>query len=417
MTDLRTNYWTRRRRSGLTRRRFLVGSGTAAVGSAAWLAAGCGDDDDGPSGDSTAPPATATSVPADQPVVGGALQRSKSEKDDGLDPAGRVVNQDLIQSKTYMWTHVYRTSDGEILLDAAQGFETPDAETIVVKLHEGIHFHDNVASGREMIAEDLKFSIDRIPDFRTNQGGNSPEIVFDWIDNVEVVDSTTAIIHQRIPFASRFIALGSRNPFAIVGREVVEAEGGVIDKVTAGSGPYLLTKNDATGATMERNPNYFKRPDPHDGYPESPYIDRIEESIVVDAAATKAAFLNGQTDFLNQGSVPVDKLSFPEYDDHPDIEALKLKSFRQLLLFQDMLALTDPRAREAIALAINYDEFIATVFAGDGRYQGHVSGGFNELALDPEEAKALHPHDPTRAKELWEEAGKPFNNTIRMITP
>jgi ABC-type transport system substrate-binding protein len=342
---------------------------------------------------------------------------SKSEKDDGLDPAGRVVNQDLIQSKTYMWTHVYRTSDGEVLLDAAEKIETPDASTMVVTLNKGIPFHDNVAGGREMVAEDLKFSIDRIPDFRKNQGGNSPEIVFDWVQSVEVVDTYTARINQRIPFASRFIALGSRNPFAIVGKEVVDANGGVIDDVTAGSGPYLLTRRDASGVTLERNPNYFTRPTPGPGFPAEVYIDKIEESIVVDSAATKAAFLNGQTDFLNQGSVPVDKLSFPEYEDNDDLVARKLTSFRQLLLFQDMLAFTDDRAREAVALAINYDEFIATLYAGDGRYQGHVSGGFGDLALDPEEAKELHPFDPQRARALWEEAGKPFNNTIRMVTP
>ncbi|MFN0093219.1 MAG: ABC transporter substrate-binding protein [Dehalococcoidia bacterium] len=423
------NYWLRSRTG---RRRFLYGGGVAAVGSAAILA-GCGDDDDEDSGSSPTSAATtaasggntatasataaATTAAAAAGVKGGTLRLSKSEKDDGLDPAGRVVNQDWIQSKTYSWTHVYRTSDGKVLLDAAEKIETPDALTMIVTLNKGINFHDNVANGREMTADDLKFSIDRIPAIRKEKGGNSPEIVFDWIQSVEVVDKYTARIKQRIPFASRFIALGSRNPFAIVGKEVVEKEGGVIDNVTAGSGPYLLTKRDATGITLERNPKYFKRSAPNDGFPAEVFIDKIEERIIVDAAATKAAFLDGQTDFLNQGSVPVDRLSFPEYQKDSKFVAEKIKSFGQLLLFQDMLALTDPRVRQAIAMAINYDEFIATLFAGEGRYQGHVSGGFGPLALDPKEAKELHPFNPAEAKKLWEAAGKPFNNTIRMITP
>ena len=416
----RQNYWTSRS-SRVGRRRFVAGAGVLAAGSAAILA-GCGDDDDGGGETATttpggSPAASSPTVAANAPVKGGTLQVTKTEKDDGLDPAGRVVNQDLIQGKTYSWTHVYRTSDGTVLLDAAEKIETPDALTMIVTLNKGINFHDNVANGREMTADDLKFSIDRIPAIRKTKGGNSPEIVFDWIDSVTVVDKYTARIKQRIPFASRFIALGSRNPFAIVGKEVVDANGGVIDQVTAGSGPYLLTKRDATGVTLERNPKYFKRAKANDGFPVEPYIDKIEERILADSAATKAAFLNGQTDFLSQANVPVDRLSFPEYQANKSLVAEKIKSFGQLLLFQDMLQLTDPRVREAIALAINYDEFIATLFAGEGRYQGHVSGGFGSLALDPKEAKELHPFNPTKAKQLWEAAGKPFGNKIRMITP
>ena len=420
---MESNYWSRYSGRRLSRRGFVAGGATLAAGSAAILA-GCGDDDSttktatkSAAAGATTAVGSATAAPAAAGVKGGTLQMTKSEKDDGLDPAGRVVNQDLVQSKVYSWTHVYRTSDGTVLLDAAEKIETPDALTMIVTLNKGINFHDNVAGGREMTADDLKFSIDRIPAIRKDKGGNSPEIVFDWISKVDVVDKYTAKITQRIPFASRFIALGSRNPFAIVGKEVVDANGGVIDTVTAGSGPYLMTKRDATGITMERNPKYFKRAKANDGFPVEVYIDKIEERILQDAAATKAGFLNGQADFLNQGSVPVDRLSFKEYQDNKSLVAERIKSFGQLLLFQDMLALTDDRVREAIALAINYDEFIATLYAGEGRYQGHVSGGFGSLALDPKEAKDLHPFNPQKAKQLWEAAGKPFNNTIRMITP
>ena len=422
------NYWTRQRGRRVSRRTFVAGSGALAAGTAAILA-GCGDDNTAKTSTAAASGTTAaasgsasasaaaTTVAAVQGVKGGTLRITKTEKDDGLDPAGRVVNQDFEQGQTYMWTHAFRTSDGTIMLDAAESFETPDAMTMIVHLNKGIKFHDNVAIGRELTAEDLKFSIDRIPDIRKNKGGNSPEIVYDWIDSVEVVDKYTAKIKQRIPFASRFIALGSRNPFAIVGREVVEANGGVIDNVTAGSGPYTLTKRDGTGTTLDRNPNYFKRPKAGPGFPVEPYLDKIDIKIQTDASAIKAAFLNGQVDDLTQAAVPVDKLTFDEYKNNKDVVAEKIPSFGQLLLFQDMLALTDPRAREAIALSINYDEFIATLYAGDGRYQGHVSGGFGSLALDPAEAKQLHPFDPAKARQLWDAAGKPFNNTIRMITP
>ena len=62
------------------------------------------------------------------------------------------------------------------------------------------------------------------------------------------------------------------------------------------------------------------------------------------------------------------------------------------------------------------DSVLGSVMSGQ-QQTGATSGGFGSLALSPAEAKALHPFDPAKARTLWEQAGKPFNNTIRMITP
>ena len=114
------NYWTRYRGHRVSRRGFVAGAGTFAAGSAALLA-GCGDDDDSASptaAATTAAPgstaAAATTTAANAPVKGGTLQISKSEKDDGLDPAGRVVNQDWVQAQCYSWTSGKRASTNSI---------------------------------------------------------------------------------------------------------------------------------------------------------------------------------------------------------------------------------------------------------------------------------------------------------------
>ena len=99
------NYWIRSRGRHVTRRGFIYGSGVAAAGTAALLA-GCSDDDKKSTVTSAATTAgasasaattagasasAATTVAVAQGVKGGTLQMTKSEKDDGLDPAGRVV--------------------------------------------------------------------------------------------------------------------------------------------------------------------------------------------------------------------------------------------------------------------------------------------------------------------------------------
>src|SRR5262249_1723265 len=153
-------------------------------------------------------------------------------------------------------------SEQQIYLDALTKYETPDLNTMIFQLRQDIRFQPDVSGGRLMTSDDLKFTIDRAPVFFKTKGGLASPILFSWIDHTETPDNATVVIKQGRPNSGRVQMMAQTNPYGIVARDVVEANNGAVDNVPAGSGPYRLTKRDATGTTLQRWSGYSKNPNP-----------------------------------------------------------------------------------------------------------------------------------------------------------
>jgi len=414
------NYWLRRAQTNnVTRRRFVGGAMAAGVGAASLGVVGCGDDDDDstkttPSGGQATTAAGSPTAAAEQPVRGGTLRLSKAEADTGIDPQVKVVNIQEMYPKLYSFTHSYRLSTDEVLVDAASGYEQPDPLQLTFKLRDGMKFH-NVApmNGRVVTAEDVAFVFNRFAKARKDLGGQTNEIIWGWMDSVTAPDATTVVIKQKFPFASNLAAMGG-TAWAIWAKEAIDKDG--LISSDAGSGPYVLKKRDASGTRMERNPDYFKRANPAKTYvADGPYIDNIDTRILGDAAAVKAAFLSGDLDVLNTTQVIIDKLTVGDFKSNKDVVVETATPLAHIGMAFDMLKFTDPRAREAISLAIDRDALIANIYAGDGTYEGPVCSGLKTFAMSQSDLKGYQKFDPKKAKELWAAAGNPFP-TLRMVT-
>ncbi len=432
------NYWSRKMRYGVTRRRFLAGSATAAAGSAALLA-GCGDDDDDTTpasattaagGSATAAGSASASASASAAPTqvagkrGGTLRFVKAVPDVGLDPA--VTNTyPLHTAKTYGHTHTYRASTGEVLMDIAVSYEQVDPTTLVFKVRPGVNFQAEVAGGREVTSEDLAYSWSRYPDALKSLGSQFNKINWGWMDvssgaKFETPDKSTIKVTQAFPFADNIAAMGNHQ-FAIVAREVVE---GSSDKtlrqvLNAGSGPYKMVKRESTGTRFERNPTYHKKTNPASSYlADGPYIDAIEERIIADSGAAKAAFVSGEIDILSSSLVPIDKLIAEELTKSPGVKVASADSVDHLIVAFDNVKWIDPRLREAVSLAIDRERFIRTLYLGDGIFTGPVSNGFGDLTYSQDKLKGLQKFDPKRAKELWEAGGgnTKFGGKIKFTT-
>jgi peptide/nickel transport system substrate-binding protein len=73
--------------------------------------------------------------------------------------------------------------------DLAERWEEPDDTTVVFYLRRGVRWHNKPpVNGRELTAEDVKFTYDR---FLTEKG-NPLKFMLDPVDRVEVVDRYTA---------------------------------------------------------------------------------------------------------------------------------------------------------------------------------------------------------------------------------
>lgn len=422
--DSEANYWTRAGR--LSRRRFVAAGGVVATGSVALLA-GCGDDDKGGTSPTTASassqPSAATTTATAQATRGGTLRSYRTAPDQGIDPQVTIVYTDEVYGGAYSSLHTIKLSANEVRLDLASGFGQPDPSTLIFTLRDGVKFHNiPPMNGRALTASDAKFTWERLPAAYKSLGSQVVPLLWDFANlgagGVTTPDARTIRINFKYPYASALAAMAAFG-WSVVAHEAVESSQYAPDgrlNITAGSGPYLLKERNAQGTILERNPDYYQRTDAKAPYVNGgPYVDRIDTRVVSDRAAQKTAFQNGQLDFY----VPADVVEMEQLEKEKRWNAVRALSPESLTLMVDTRPgpqpkLWDVRARQAVSMAINREEFIATVLGGDGVYGGPVASHF-PFALSQEELKKLQPFDPKRAKDLWSQAGSPLK-TIRFLS-
>ncbi len=410
------NYWTKLRSRSTNRRRFIAGAGIAAAGSAAILA-GCGDDDDDttPAASTTtsggATTAATTAAATDKPVRGGTLRNFKLTVDPGVDPAVYHLNNYEPVNLTYTQVMTYQVSKNKFAMDGMVKFEQVDPLTINWTVRDGMKFHN----GDPVTAEDWAYNMTRIPTITKDRRGHTGTPLFNYIESVKAVDAKTAQMKLTRPNPSTPIHM-ARQYFAFVNKKLIEtlpnkdAQDG---QKGVGSGPYLLEKRDATGTRLVRNPDYYKHDPAYDGFVvDGPYIDNIETKVIADRAAQKAAFLAGDLDVLGG----IDALEADEFKNKKELAVKEVANGSISILAFDHKKLFDARARQAIRMAINYEAFIASIFAGKGTYMAPVNTILPAFqGMDQKTIQSYYKYDPKEAKALWEAAGKPVAK-LRILT-
>src|SRR5919204_6655987 len=153
----------------ISRRRFLSLSASAAAAASATRVAA--------QPRRTFVSAKTTEAPSLDPILEQALSRQR------LDP--------LFYNRMVEWGH-----DGKLEPALAESWTTSaDGRTWTFKLRRGVKFHN----GREFVADDVKYSYERILDPKVGSGGRG---YLSAIDQVEVQDRHTVRIHTKEPSAS-----------------------------------------------------------------------------------------------------------------------------------------------------------------------------------------------------------------------
>lgn len=419
---MRESYWGRYWRRRNSRRGFLLGGATLAAGSAGLVAVGCGDDDDdgapaepeetAAAAAETAEAATETAAtaPADGPMPGGTFRQSKTQVDDGIDPGLKVINNNEILARIYNHTHLYKVSTNEFLFDAATAMEQPDNATITFPLRPGMTFHHD---GGAVTAEDIASTWNRFPSLLADQGSQVNEANWGFMDTITAIDESTAQVSLKAPAASAPVLMAS-TAYGIVSKALLDQQAnGNVQELDAGAGPYIIEQRNSAGVALARYPDYYGHANPSTHFVEgNPYIDRHETRIIVDRAAVKAAFLAGDIDYI---IAITDRFEFEEFTEDDRFVAKEVASTEARFLAYDNIKFADKRARQAISYAIDYDAMIATLYAGDGVYDGPVGQALPGFALDQAELKSYREFDPQKARQLWEASGIELDN-IRIET-
>ena len=278
-----------------------------------------------------------------------------------------------------------------------------DGTTYTFTLRKGVTFHN----GRELTAEDVKYSLDRV----TNPKTQSPGAGFfssiegydavaageaESLSGVTVIDPYTIEIKLSRPDAT-FLHVMAINFSSVVPKEAVEEWGPDFGKHPVGSGAFKLADwTLGQSLTFERNKDYW-----HEGVPK---LDQITFEIGLEPIVALLRLQQGQADIPGDGIPPA---KFLEVTQDPNFKDLVIEGGQLQTGYITMNVKMPPfdnlKVRQAVNMAINKDRVVRII---NGRA---VPANQPLPPTMPGYAKDYqgYPYDPEAAKALLAEAGFP----------
>lgn len=252
-------------------------------------------------------------------------------------------------------------------------------------LEKGVKFHN----GREMVADDVKFSLDRILDPNT---GSRRRKNLDIIESVEVPDSSTVKIRLKnrfSPFLTYLVGVYA----AIIPKESVGSDGKVTQPM--GTGPFSFVewvKNDHL--IVKRFPDYWIKG--------VPYVDQVVFKPLPDEAVRLTALRTDQVDITH--SLP-EKL-LPKLSKDTKDFVLNIQPgvhWRVLIMNNRKPPFDNIKLRQAVFYAIDREECMQAITWGFGGVVNQIwpKDSFWHMPFDVPKA------DLAKAKALLKEAGYP----------
>ena len=347
-----------------------------------------------------AAPAAAPAAAAGTPKKGGILVIGATDEAASLDPhfQNALARQQRTQN---IYSYIVQADkDLRIQPDLAEKWEiSPDGKTYTFSLRKGVKFHN----GRELVADDIKYSIERIRD--PNKASQGKGLVAS-IDTVDASDKYVAKVMLKEPDSGLLAALASAWG-AIVAKEVVEANGGSLDKADAGSGPYMIDEwVPNQSLKLKKFADYY---DKNVGY-----LDGITFQVIPEESAIIAQLRSGNVHL----TALKDNKNYQVAKDVPNLDVVRgtRLGFDYLDIDNQREPFNKVEVRQAIQYALDRDEFLAVCTSGLGQLISPVPVALKDYAIDPKSIPE-YKQDLAKAKELLAKAGVPngFKTSIDII--
>ena len=303
--------------------------------------------------------------------------------------------------------------------DLAESWSQPSENTYLFKLRRGVRWHNKPpVNGRELTAEDVKYSIER---FLTVKG-NANAYMLRSVDKVEAVDKYTVKFTLKEPFAWFLDMLASPMAVAIVAKEAIEKFGDMKKpEAVIGTGPWMLDSyRPNVGFTLVRNPTYF--------LPNLPHIERIEVTVDEDNASRIASFLAGKYDLGWENPGIINRTDWVQIKDtlkqkRPNLKTAEFPAnvMSHISMRTDQKPFSDVRVRQAISHAIDRQGILDATAEGVGVFNPAVPAALKDWTLPIDqlgEGAKYFKHDPGEVKRLLAAAGYPsgFPGTLCFTT-
>ena len=296
----------------------------------------------------------------------------------------------------------YKPGTTDLVPDLAESYEVaPDGLSYTFKLRKGVKFHN----GRELTADDVKWSIDRAVQPETQSPGQGFfNMIAGFADvtsgkakelsGIEVVDPYTARFTLSHPDATFLHVMALNFGFAVP-KEEVEKYGQDFGKHPVGTGAYKMTEwTLGQRVVFERNPDHYKK-----GLPK---LDKITFEIGQEPLVALLRLERGEVDILGDGIPPA---KFLEVMNDPSLKKNVVKGGQLHTGYVTMNVKLKPfdnkLVRQAVNHAINKDRVIKII-------NGRAVPANQPLppampGYDPDYKG--YAYDPAKAKALLAEAG------------
>ncbi|QIJ44524.1 ABC transporter substrate-binding protein (plasmid) [Rhizobium leguminosarum] len=339
------------------------------------------------------------------PKQGGDIVVTYKDDITTLDPAIGYdwVNWSMIKS-LYSRLMDYAPGTPNPVPSLAESFTvSPDGLIYTFKLHKGVKF----SNGREVVASDVKYSIERAVDpktqgpgagffgaikgFEDETGGKTTTL-----SGIETPDDSTVIFNLSRPDAT-FLHVLAINFASVVPKEAVEAAAGDFGKKPVGSGTFIL-KDWTIGQQLvfERNKDYFVKG--------VPYIDSFKVEVGQEPLVALLRLQKGEVDIAGDGIPPAKFLEIKNSADGAQmiVDGEQLHT-GYITLNTKVKPFENVKVRQALNMAINKDRITRIL-------NGRATPANQPLPpLMPGYDKSFtgYAYDVAKAKALLAEAGYP----------
>ena len=349
---------------------------------------------------------------ADTPAHGGILTQGFKDDLATLDPA--------IAYSWNNWPAVKMVFDG--LLDYNEGTTivprlaasmpaiSKDGRTYTFTLRHG----DRFQNGREITADDVAYTINRVLDPKTKSPGQSFYLSIDGAQDMANGKAATArgiqvLSRYTIRFTLTqpdvtFLNVMAMNFAYIVPKEVVAKEGANFGHAPVGTGPFILKQwTPGQKLVFVRNPNYFLSG--------VPYLDGVTFLIGLEPSVALLRLQSGQLDMLDD---PIPSADFVTIRDDPKYANQLVRYVQPETTYITMNTQVAPfnnlKVRQAINMAIDKVRVV--------RLESGRAVVANQIlppmmpGYDP--SYQGYPYDPAKARALLAQAGYPHGFSTQL---
>lgn len=276
--------------------------------------------------------------------------------------------------------------ENRLVTDMAESWSvSDDGKVYIIKLRDGIKWHDGVA----FTAEDVKFTIESIQNPK-NHSGLRKEV--EEISSVEVIDPLTVQINLSQPLAP----LPGRLKIGMIPKHALEGRDFNTDPFNfdrpVGTGPYKF-KSRKPGEYLElvANPDYY------DG---APAFERVIYKFLPDPNVRLVQLKKGDIDVA---ALTPKQVAAVKEDDPFRIETTPSADYRVMMFNHRDPLFKDVRVRQAIQFATDRGALVKGALLG---YGNAAYGPLQFNRMSAVEAELLkHDNNFERAEQLLNEAG------------